>query len=325
MRFVTRPSRRRARITPWPHRGRPTTPRRPAVPGGGRRACGRGSPCSAPHWSRWSARCCSGSGGCSSAGWPPGTGAAPRQHGAGRRARPAGRAGQRGGRGGAAGGGAARRPDRVPARGDRRGRSCPGGWSGGFSGRCTRSPRRPGGCRRSRSTPALGLRDARGEVAELAAGFDAMLDRLQAAFDAQRRFVANASHELRTPLAVLRTEVDVTLADPDADVAELRRMGEIVREATRRADELIAGLLLLARSEAPSAVDPAAVRAGGPRRGRRARPRRHPRRGDPAGLRVQRAPRARPDRRRPGAARAGGRQPRRERRAAQRARPAGWR
>jgi signal transduction histidine kinase len=106
----------------------------------------------------------------------------------------------------------------------------------------------------------LGLRDARGEVAELAAGFDAMLDRLQAAFDAQRRFVANASHELRTPLAVLRTEVDVTLADPDADVAELRRMGEIVREATRRADELIAGLLLLARSEAPSAVDPAAVR-----------------------------------------------------------------
>lgn len=107
----------------------------------------------------------------------------------------------------------------------------------------------------------LALHDARGEVADLAAGFDAMLDRLQAAFDAQRRFVANASHELRTPLAVLRTEVDVTLADPAADVAELRRMGEVVRAATRRADELIAGLLLLARSEVPSAVDPAAVRA----------------------------------------------------------------
>jgi hypothetical protein len=107
----------------------------------------------------------------------------------------------------------------------------------------------------------LRLRDARGEVAELAAGFDAMLDRLQAAFDTQRRFVANASHELRTPLAVLRTEVDVTLADPDADAAELRRMAAVVREATRRADELISGLLLLARSEAPSAVDPAAVRA----------------------------------------------------------------
>lgn len=95
----------------------------------------------------------------------------------------------------------------------------------------------------------IGLAGARGEVAELAAGFDAMLDRLEVAFDAQRRFVANASHELRTPLAVLRTEVDVTLADPDADVAELRRMGAVVREATRRADELIAGLLLIARTE----------------------------------------------------------------------------
>ena len=51
-------------------------------------------------------------------------------------------------------------------------------------------------------------------------------------------------------------------------------MGEVVREATRRADELIAGLLLLARSEAPSAVDPAAVRTGRPRRPRRARARR---------------------------------------------------
>jgi signal transduction histidine kinase len=94
-----------------------------------------------------------------------------------------------------------------------------------------------------------GLRGARGEVAELAAGFDAMLDRLQAAFDAQRRFVANASHELRTPLSVLRTEVDVTLSDPAADVEELRRMGAVVRDATRRADDLIAGLLLLARTE----------------------------------------------------------------------------
>lgn len=96
----------------------------------------------------------------------------------------------------------------------------------------------------------IGLRAAQGEVAELAAGFDAMLDRLQAAFEAQRRFVANASHELRTPLAVLRTEIDVTLADPNADAAELRRMGEVVRAASRRADDLVSALLLLARAEA---------------------------------------------------------------------------
>lgn len=106
----------------------------------------------------------------------------------------------------------------------------------------------------------LRLQEARGEVAELAAGFDAMLDRLQAAFDAQRRFVANASHELRTPLSVLRTEVDVTLADPDADVAELRRMAHVVRDAARRADDLVSGLLLLARAEAMQALDPTTMR-----------------------------------------------------------------
>jgi signal transduction histidine kinase len=96
----------------------------------------------------------------------------------------------------------------------------------------------------------IDLQGPRDEVAELADTFDAMLERLQAAFDAQRRFVANASHELRTPLAVLRTEIDVTLADPDADVAELRRMAGVLRDATRRAEGLVEGLLLLARTEA---------------------------------------------------------------------------
>jgi signal transduction histidine kinase len=89
----------------------------------------------------------------------------------------------------------------------------------------------------------------RDEVAELADTFDAMLDRLQAAFQAQRRFVANASHELRTPLAIMRTEVDVTLADPTADEAELRRMATVIRSATLRAQQLVDGLLVLARSE----------------------------------------------------------------------------
>jgi signal transduction histidine kinase len=96
----------------------------------------------------------------------------------------------------------------------------------------------------------IALRGWHGEVTELAESFDAMLDRLHAAFEMQRRFVANASHELRTPLAVMRTEVDVTLADPSADVAELRRMAEVVRGATYRADALVQGLLLLARSDA---------------------------------------------------------------------------
>ena len=90
------------------------------------------------------------------------------------------------------------------------------------------------------------------ELKELADTFDAMLARLDAAFDSQRRFVANASHELRTPLAVIRTEVDVTLGDPGATTAELRTMGEVVREASVRADRLVDALLVLARSEGRS-------------------------------------------------------------------------
>jgi len=88
------------------------------------------------------------------------------------------------------------------------------------------------------------------EVAELAATFDAMLDRIGTAFESQKRFVANASHELRTPLAVMRTEIDVTLSDPDADNAEYRRMATVVRDASERANALVEALLVLARSEA---------------------------------------------------------------------------
>lgn len=87
------------------------------------------------------------------------------------------------------------------------------------------------------------------ELKRLADTFDDMLGRLQASFDAQRRFVADASHELRTPLAVMRTEVDVALADPSAGVDELRAAAEVVRDASIRADRLVDSLLLLARSD----------------------------------------------------------------------------
>jgi signal transduction histidine kinase len=88
------------------------------------------------------------------------------------------------------------------------------------------------------------------ELRELADTFDGMLARLDSAFASQRHFVANASHELRTPLAIMRTEVDVALADPDASATELREMGEAVRDTVDRCERLIASLLLLARSEA---------------------------------------------------------------------------
>jgi signal transduction histidine kinase len=88
------------------------------------------------------------------------------------------------------------------------------------------------------------------ELRELADTFDEMLGRLDQAFDSQRLFVANASHELRTPLSVIRTELEVTLSDPDADYEELRRMGSVVASATERAQRLVTSLLTLARLQA---------------------------------------------------------------------------
>jgi signal transduction histidine kinase len=103
------------------------------------------------------------------------------------------------------------------------------------------------------------------ELRELADTFDGMLARLDGAFASQRHFVANASHELRTPLAIMRTEVDVALVDPDASVEELRDMGEAVRDTVDRCERLIASLLLLARSAAATGqeepVDIAALAA----------------------------------------------------------------
>jgi signal transduction histidine kinase len=71
------------------------------------------------------------------------------------------------------------------------------------------------------------------------------------ALEARERFVANASHELRSPLTVIRTEADVTLADPHATNGELRRLGEEVVIAADQMDGLLDGLMVLALSERP--------------------------------------------------------------------------
>ena len=76
-----------------------------------------------------------------------------------------------------------------------------------------------------------------------------MLDRLQAAFEGQQRFIANASHELRTPLAVMRATVDVVLDNPDSTPADLRDMATDIRAAVDHAEHLIGALLILARNE----------------------------------------------------------------------------
>ncbi|GIE78379.1 two-component sensor histidine kinase [Actinoplanes philippinensis] len=86
------------------------------------------------------------------------------------------------------------------------------------------------------------------EVKELADTFDGMVERLEHAFDGQRRFVANASHELRTPLTLNRALVELAMhrrtASPD-----VIRLGEDLLKINTRHERLISGLLLLARSE----------------------------------------------------------------------------
>jgi signal transduction histidine kinase len=85
------------------------------------------------------------------------------------------------------------------------------------------------------------------ELRELADTFDTMLERLNQAFDSQRRFVANASHELRTPLAVQRASIEVGLADPLPE--NLHAVRDDLLAVNKDAEHLIAALLLLARSD----------------------------------------------------------------------------
>ncbi len=87
------------------------------------------------------------------------------------------------------------------------------------------------------------------ELTDLADTIDGLLARLQAAFDAQRQFAANASHELRTPLTVERTMLEVALADPAATAATLRATCEEVLAAGQQQERLIEALLTLARSQ----------------------------------------------------------------------------
>lgn len=125
------------------------------------------------------------------------------------------------------------------------------GWVA--AGRALRPVHRITAAARAASEQNLSARVALGgprdELRELADTFDEMLARLEAAFEAQRRFIANASHELRTPLAVMRTTADVVLEDPASTPADLRGMAADIRAAVDHAEHLIGALLILARNE----------------------------------------------------------------------------
>jgi signal transduction histidine kinase len=87
------------------------------------------------------------------------------------------------------------------------------------------------------------------ELKELADTFDLMLERLDAAFASQQRFVANAAHELRTPLTAMRTAIEVTLAKPERTAEQLEAMVARVQRSVDRAERTVEALLTLAISD----------------------------------------------------------------------------
>ena len=101
----------------------------------------------------------------------------------------------------------------------------------------------------------IGLLGPNDDLKQLADTFDAMLDRLQRAFDNQQRLIHDTSHELRNPLAVMRTNLDVTLSDPNADLEEFRHTTEVVQRSSERMSKLVDDLLAYARDEATTRVE----------------------------------------------------------------------
>ncbi|MDI3387178.1 histidine kinase dimerization/phospho-acceptor domain-containing protein [Streptomyces sp. B-S-A8] len=95
----------------------------------------------------------------------------------------------------------------------------------------------------------------RDDVAALAETFNAMLDRLERAFAAQREFVDDAGHELRTPITIVRGHLELMGDDP----AEREETVRLVTDELDRMSRIVEDLLLLAKAERPDFVTPAPV------------------------------------------------------------------
>ena len=90
----------------------------------------------------------------------------------------------------------------------------------------------------------------RDELGFLAVTLNELLQRLQRAFESQKRFMADASHELRTPVSIIQGEADVALARSDRDAAEYRATIEVMRRAALNLTRIVQNLFLLARGDA---------------------------------------------------------------------------
>jgi len=101
----------------------------------------------------------------------------------------------------------------------------------------------------------INMEGQRGELADLADTIDSMLDRLDEAFQAQRRLIDDASHELRSPLAIIRAHLDATLNSEDSSQAERERAVEVIDRATNRMSRLVDDLLATARRSSGALAD----------------------------------------------------------------------
>jgi heavy metal sensor kinase len=96
----------------------------------------------------------------------------------------------------------------------------------------------------------LPVANPRDELGQLATSFNELLSRLDAAFDEQRRFMADASHELRTPLSVMSTAAGVTLKKEHRGEGEYREALQMMAEQTRRLSRIVQDMFILARADA---------------------------------------------------------------------------
>ncbi|MEX0763156.1 MAG: ATP-binding protein [Dehalococcoidia bacterium] len=93
--------------------------------------------------------------------------------------------------------------------------------------------------------------EANDEIRSLALAFNTMLDRLEHSFDRQRSFVADAAHELRTPVSILKTSVEVALADDGERQRDVRDTLRAMQQSLVRLEDLTRSLLLLADDDVP--------------------------------------------------------------------------
>jgi two-component system OmpR family sensor kinase len=96
----------------------------------------------------------------------------------------------------------------------------------------------------------LPVANERDELGGLARVINALLARLDASFEQQRRFMADASHELRTPIAIMRSEAEVALSQEERSNRELRESIVIFKDETKRLTGIVEDLFMLARADA---------------------------------------------------------------------------